>query len=178
MLRFSMDIIHNIKMWGDLLIHIDRLIEANKNNYYKLLTLIGNEENKINEITQYLKKRGWQVFDVEKLVLDLLKDIPQEKRGLRLGDKLDSWVKEQKTKMILKNSNILFSPELEQINPVESFRYALRDFNEAILFLDARYRGENKAVYSTPDKDDYAEIDLSKVIHYRLTEVITGGNEE
>ena len=38
--------------------------------------------------------------------------------------------------------------------------------------------GENKTVYSTPDKDDYAEIESLKVIHYRLTEVITGGNEE
>jgi hypothetical protein len=159
------------------MIHIDKLIEANKNNHYQLLTLVGNEEGKKKEITDYLTKRGWQVFDVEEIVLDLIKDLPRKKRGLRLGERLDDWVKKQENKLVLTNANILFSPELKQINPVESFRYALRGTNEAVLFLDARYRGDNKAVYSTPDKEDFAEIDLSRVIHRRLIEVTTGGNE-
>jgi len=159
------------------MIHIDKLIEANKNNHYQLLTLVGNEEGKKKEITEYLSKIGWQIYDVEEIVLDLIDDLPRGKRGLRLGERLDDWVKKQENKLILTNANILFSPELKQITPVESFRYALRGSNEAVLFLDARYRGDNKAVYSTPDKEDFAEIDLSKVVHYRLTEVTTGGDE-
>ncbi len=158
------------------MIHIDKLIEANKKNHYRLLTLVGNEEAKKNEIIDYLKKEKWQVYDVEEIILDLIKDIPEEKVGVRLGAKLDRWVKEQEGQMVLTNANILFSPELKQIDPVESFRYALRGNKEATLFLEARYKGDSEAVYSTPDKDDHADIDLSMVIHYRLTEVITGGN--
>ena len=156
------------------MLHIEELLQANRNNHYKLLTLIGSEEAKRKEIINYLQDKGWQVHDVEKAVLDLAGDIPDGKIGLRIGKKLKDWVKEKDDKIILTNTSIIYSPELKQKDPVESFRYTMRGEKEAVIFVEGRLRN-NKVIYSTPDKDDFEEVDLSKVVYCRLTEVEIGG---
>jgi hypothetical protein len=50
----------------------------------------------------------------------------------------------------------------------------MRGEREGIIFINGRLR-DNKVIYSTPDKEDHMEVDLSKVIFCRLTEVEFGG---
>ena len=50
----------------------------------------------------------------------------------------------------------------------------MRGNRKGVIFINGRLR-DNKAIYSTPDKDDYTPVDLSKVIFCRLTEVEIGG---
>lgn len=161
---------------GGFMYQLERLIKESNNNHYKLLTLVGNEENKRDQIAEYLQAKGWVLYDVEEVVLNLVEDLPPAKIGVRLGGMLDEWIKERENRIVLTNTSILFSPELGQVNPVESFSYAMRGDKSAVLFLEARLR-DDKAVYSTPDRDDYAVVDLSKVIYKGLSEVSIGGDE-
>ena len=150
--------------------HIDDLIKINRDSHYKLLTLVGSEENHKNNIIDYLKNNGWNVYDIEEVILDLVEDIPKNKIGLKIGDKIKEWLSDQENKIALTNTSIIYSPELNLIDPVETFRYAMRGDKEAVIFIEGKMR-DNKVIYSTPDKKDHKEVDISKVVSERITEV-------
>jgi len=157
------------------MVNLDDLIKANRDNHYKLLALIGDSPAKANKIIEYLQDNGWEVYDVEKVALELVEEIPEGKVHLRIGNKLKSWVNTLGEKIVLTNTNILYSPELNQINPIGAFRYLMRGNKQAVLFLDARLR-ENKAIYSNPGRDDYCEMDLAEVIYEKIDNVIVRGD--
>lgn len=150
--------------------NINTLIEENRTNHYKLLTIVGNNAAKIERLINYLKDSGWAVYDVEEQVLRITDNILREKIKLRIGTELKKWLKQTADKLILMNSNILYSPEMDKIGPFDKFKYAMRGSKEGILFLDARLRGYT-AIYSTPDRADYKEIDLSDVLYIELDSV-------
>ncbi len=156
------------------MVDIEKLIQANRDNHYKLLTLVGNEEAQKKLIIKYLRENGWKIYDVEEVVLDLIQNIPEDKVSKRIGNKLKEWVNEKERRIVLNNTGILYSPELKMINPVEAFRYSMRGRREGVIFINGRLR-DDKAYYSTPDKEDFSVVDLSRVIFYRLTEVKIGG---
>ncbi|KXS48592.1 BREX-3 system P-loop-containing protein BrxF [Halanaerobium congolense] len=150
--------------------HIDDLIKINRDSHYKLLTLVGSEENHKNNIIDYLKNNGWDVYDIEEVILDLVENIPENKIGLKIGDKIKEWLSDQKNKIVITNTSIIYSPELNLINPVETFRYAMRGDKEAVIFIEGKMR-DDKVIYSTPDKQDHKDIDISRIVSERITEV-------
>jgi len=150
--------------------HIDDLIKINRDSHYKLLTLVGSEENHKNNIIDYLKNNGWNVYDIEEVILDLVEDIPENKIGLKIGDKIKEWLSYQENKIVLTNTSIIYSPELNLIDPVETFRYAMRGDKEAVIFIEGKMR-DSKVIYSTPDKQDHKDVDISKIVSERITEV-------
>jgi len=150
--------------------HIDDLIKINRDSHYKLLTLVGSEENHKNNIIDYLKNNGWNVYDIEEVILDLVEDIPENKIGLKIGDKIKEWLSYQENKIVLTNTSIIYSPELNLIDPVETFRYAMRGEKEAVIFIEGKMR-DSKVIYSTPDKQDHKDVDISKIVSERITEV-------
>lgn len=149
---------------------INTLIQGNKTNHYKLLTIIGNNQTKIDKIKEYLKKNDWKVYDVEEKVLEIAEQIPNNKLKLRVGTEIKKWVKQLGNHIALINSNILYSNEMDKIGPFRAFKYCMRGEKEGILFLDAKLRG-NYAIYSTPDRPDYLKIELSDVLFIDLEEV-------
>lgn len=154
---------------------INTLIQGNKTNHYKLLTIIGNNQTKIDRIIEYLKKNDWKVYDVEEKVLEIAKLIPKEKLKLRIGTEIKKWVKNLGNHIVLINSNILYSKEMDKIGPFRAFKYSMRGDKEGILFLDAKLRG-NFAIYSTPERPDYHETELSDVLFIELEKVeLLGG---
>lgn len=150
--------------------HIDELIKINRDSHYKLLTLVGSEESQKNNIIDYLKNNGWDVYDIEEVILDLTANIPENKIGLKIGDKIKEWLSNQENKIVITNTSIIYSPELNLINPVETFRYAMRGDKEAIIFIEGKMR-DDKVIYSTPDKQDHKNIDISRIVSERITEV-------
>jgi hypothetical protein len=150
--------------------HIDDLIKINRDSHYKLLTLVGSEENHKNNIIDYLKNNGWDVYDIEEVILDLVENIPENKIGLKIGDKIKEWLSDQENKIVITNTSIIYSPELNLINPVETFRYAMRGDKEAVIFIEGKMR-DDKVIYSTPDKQDHKDIDISRIVSERITEV-------
>lgn len=87
--------------------------------------LVGNNAAKIERLVNYLKDSGWTVYDVEEQVLRITDNIPPEKIKLRIGTELKKWIKQTADKLILMNSNILYSPEMDKIGPFDEFKYVM-----------------------------------------------------
>ncbi|EMR73851.1 hypothetical protein MBGDN05_00444 [Thermoplasmatales archaeon SCGC AB-539-N05] len=155
---------------GEAMVDIDTLIKENRTNHYKLLTIVGNNKAKINSLIIYLKERNWAAYDVEKIVLELIETIPEDKIKLRIGTELKKWIKNTEDNVILYNANILYSPEMDKIGPFSAFKYNMRGKKEGILFMDGKIRGD-VVVYSIPGRPDYHERELSDVLSIELEKV-------
>ena len=149
---------------------IDTLIEENRTNHYKLLTIVGNNQSKQDEIIDYLENNDWDVYDVEEEAIKIAEDIPNEKINIRIATKIKEWVKSLGNRLVFINSNILYSKEMDRIGPFDAFKYLMRGDKEGILFLDAKLSG-NVAIYSKPGRLDYNERDLSEVKFTEIDEV-------
>jgi hypothetical protein len=149
---------------------IDSLIKENRTNHYKLLTIVGNNQSKIANISEYLRKKGWEIYDVEEKVLEIVKNMPEEKIRLRIGTELKEWIKNLGNRIVLINSNILYSEQMDKIGPFSAFKYFMRGEKEGILFLDAKLRG-NMAIYSIPGRPDYCERELTDVLFIEIDKV-------
>jgi len=149
---------------------IDSLIKENRTNHYKLLTIVGNNQSKIANISEYLMKKGWEIYDVEEKVLEIVKNMPEEKIRLRIGTELKKWIKNLGNRIVLINSNILYSEQMDKIGPFSAFKYFMRGEKEGILFLDAKLRG-NMAIYSIPGRPDYCERELTDVLFIEIDKV-------
>jgi len=147
---------------------LQTLIEQNRTNHYKLLVIVDNNHQH-QKILETLEKDGWTAYDVNENVLKLIEDIPNEKVKLRIGDKIKQWIKSLPEKIILYNTNILYSPELGNLNPVGAFKYKARD-REIIVFIEGYVSG-NRIQYSTHGRDDYSMMDVSEIIHVRLEDI-------
>lgn len=153
---------------------LENLIRENENSYFKMLSLIGNEKlekERIIKIEDYLTKNNWKIYDVEEVIMKIIEEQGIEDIEFKLGYEIKNWISVAGDKIFLKNANILYSKELSSPQPFHTFKYLTRSDREVILILDARMSGTNKAVYSTPDKDDYATIDISEVIYEELTNI-------
>ena len=131
---------------------------------------MGNNKSRIDRLVNYLERNGWEVYDVEKKVLEITEDMPDEKIRLRIGTELKKWIKTLGNRVVFVNSNILYSEEMDKLGPFSAFKYLMRGDKEGFLFLDAKLRG-NVAIYSTPDRPDYNERELSDVLFIELDKV-------
>lgn len=146
---------------------IKDLIRDNKTNHYKLLTIVGDDPSRADQIIEYLKNTGWTVYDVEDIVLQTIEGVPEDEIKLSIGLLIKKWVKTVENKIVLINANILYSEEMDQIGPFDAFKYLMRGDKEGVLFLNARLK-ENRAIYSTPDRPDYSERELTDVLYIAL----------
>lgn len=149
---------------------IQDLIRDNKTNHYKLLTIVGDDPSKADQIIEYLKNTGWTVFDVEDIVLQTIEGVPEDEIKLSIGLLIKKWVKTVDNKIVLINANILYSEEMDQIGPFDAFKYLMRGDREGVLFLNTRLK-ENRSIYSTPDRPDYSERELTDVLYIALEDV-------
>ena len=46
----------------------------------------------------------------------------------------------------------------------------MRGDKEAVIFIEGKMR-DDKVIYSTPDKQDHKDIDISRIVSERITEV-------
>lgn len=150
--------------------NIQDLICDNKTNHYKLLTIVGDDPAKEDQIINHLKFHGWLVFDVEEIILELIKDVSEDEIKLSISYLIKKWVKTVGNRLVLKNANILYSAEMDQIGPFDAFKYLMRGEKEGILFLNARLK-ENRAIYSKPDRIDYSERELTDVLYVPIEDV-------
>ena len=141
------------------------LLEHNRANHYKLLVIVDNNRQH-QKIIDLLKQDGWTAYDVDEHILQIIADTPPDKIKLRIGDQIKKWVLSLPEKIILYNTNILFSPELGRLNPVGAFKYRARD-KEIIVFVEGHVSG-NRIQYSTYGRKDHAEMDVSELIHVEM----------
>jgi len=55
------------------------------------------------------------------------------------------------------------------LNPVGAFKYRSRE-KEIIVIMNGQIYGE-KVRYSQPGRDDYNEMDVSELLHYRIEDI-------
>jgi hypothetical protein len=158
----------------DEFIDINTLLNENRTNHYKLLTIVGNNAPKADSIIEYLKLNGWQVYDVEEKVFEISDNIPHDKVKLRIGREIKKWIRNLTNNVVLINSNILYSQDMGKINPFNAFKYSMRSDREGVLFLDAKLKG-NLAIYSNPDRPDYQEFELNDVLFVDIEKVRVPG---
>ena len=148
--------------------NLHTLLEQSKTNHYKMLVIVDN--NKQHEkIIRELQDDDWTAYDVTNKIVSLADEIPQAKLKLRIGDKIKKWFYELPDKVILYNTNILYSPELGRLNPVGAFKYKGRS-KEIIVILEGHISGD-RIQYSTFGREDYCEMDVSEVIHVRMEDI-------
>ncbi len=85
-----------------------------------MLVIVDNSRQH-EKIINALKNKEWNSYDVTEEVLRLLESIPAEKRKLRIGAKIKEWFNGLPDKVILYNTNILYSPDLGKLNPIGAF---------------------------------------------------------
>ncbi|MEW6622396.1 MAG: BREX-3 system P-loop-containing protein BrxF [Bacillota bacterium] len=147
---------------------LQALIEQSKNNHYKMLVIIDNNNNH-DKIINAMKDQGWTAYDVTESILKLVENIPEGKVKLRIGEKIKKWFYDLPDKVILYNTNILYSPELGRLNPVGAFKYKGRN-KEIIVFVEGHVSGD-RIQYSQYGRDDYSEMDVSELIHAKLEDI-------
>lgn len=143
-------------------------LEQNSTNHYKMLVIIDNNHQQ-DKIINALQDKGWTSYDVEEKIIKILENIPEEKIKVRIGSKIKEWANKLPDKVILYNTNILYSPELGKPNPVAAFKYRTRD-RECILILEGTVSG-NRIQYSEYGKDDHVEMDVSELIHVKVENI-------
>lgn len=147
---------------------INTLIEQNRTNYYKMLVIVDNNHQH-DKIINALQDDGWISYDVNEAVLKMIDGLPENKVKLRMGEKIKSWVNSLPEKVILYNTNILYSPELGKLNPIGAFKYRSRE-KEFIVIMEGNVSG-NRIQYSEYGKDDHIEIDVSELIHAKMENI-------
>lgn len=133
-----------------------------------MLVVVDNN-NQQDKVIEKLKGDGWEAYDVTKNIVEITKGIPEAKIKLRIGEQIKKWVKSLPDKIILYNTNILYSPELGRLSPIGAFKYKSRD-REIILFVEGHASG-NRIRYSSYDRDDYSEMDVGELIHVRMEDI-------
>jgi len=76
--------------------------------------------------------------------------------------------------LFLDNVELLFSPEVGRLNPIDLFKKVSRK-RLVVLSLPCRLTGQTRAEYSEPGRRDHMGLDLSGVAVLDLSEGIVGG---
>jgi PleD family two-component response regulator len=90
---------------------LDALLEQNRTNYYKMLVIVDNNQQH-EKIINALKDKDWTSYDVNENVLRIVEDIPENKVKIRIADEIKKWINLLPEKLILYNTNILYSMSL------------------------------------------------------------------
>jgi hypothetical protein len=143
-------------------------LEQNRTNHYKMLVIVDNNK-KHEKIIDSLQDEGWTSYDIDENIIKIIEDIPKNKIKVRIGSKIKEWFNKLPDKVILYNTNILYSPELGKLNPIGAFKYRSRD-KECIVFLEGSVSG-NRIQYSEYGKEDHVEMDVSELIHVKIEDI-------
>lgn len=80
----------------------------------------------------------------------------------RLIDEICDSFSPNKETILVDNIELLFSPELGKINPIDTFKRFSRQ--RPVVIAIPAYREGNLAVYSTPDSQDYFPVPLEDFV--------------
>ena len=147
---------------------LNTYLEQNRTNHYKMLVIVDNNHQH-EKIINALQNEGWTSYDVNENILKIIENVPDNKIKVRIGSKIKEWANKLPERVILYNTNILYSPELGKPNPVAAFKYRTRD-RECILILEGSVSG-NRIQYSEYGKEDHVEMDVSELIHVKMEDI-------
>ena len=138
-----------------------RLIEADR---HKLVILLGGfGTGKTALLKDLAQKAGAEYVNLNLHLTDRLLSLPRREyddgvRGHRIIDELCDELSHGGRPLFIDSVELLFSPELGKVNPVDTFKRISRQ-RPVVLSLPARRRGAH-AEYSTVGRLDHMRIPL------------------
>ncbi|MBN1139226.1 MAG: BREX-3 system P-loop-containing protein BrxF [Anaerolineae bacterium] len=145
----------------DQLLQALNLVAADR---HKLVILLGGFGSGKTKLLQALAPQVGGVYvNLNLQLTERLLTVPQSRYNdgvtvHRLIDELCDELAPDRRPLFIDNVELLFSPEVGRINPVDTFKRISRQ-RQVVLALPAQRRGNN-AVYSALGREDYMSIPL------------------
>jgi hypothetical protein len=145
----------------DKLIEALRVVAADRHKLIILLGGFGSGKTKL--LKQIAPEVGAEYVNLNLLLTDRLLAVPQSRYRdavtvHRLIDQLCDELSPDGRPLFVDNVELLFSPEVGRINPVDTFKRMSRQ-RPVVLALPAKRQG-NHAVYSAMGREDYMSMPL------------------
>ena len=138
---------------------------------FKLLAIVGKDDEKKNVIIKTLENIGWTLVDVESELIDLRNEV--ENKGeitVELITKIKEWFNSKPNKIILINASILYHDVFMKTSPIGAFKYNSRNKN-CILFLEEEKILGNKIYYSEFGNPEYFEKEIKDIVIEKIENI-------
>ncbi len=141
---------------------------------FKLLAIVGKDEEKKNKIISFLQSQKWTLINVEKELLDLRKSLMDEENGEEINVEISTMIKEwfnsQPNNIILTNASILYHDIFLKSSPIGAFKYNSRNKN-CVLFLEDESKLGNRIHYGEFGSKEYWEKDVDDIVLVNIDEI-------
>ncbi|NLE00367.1 MAG: BREX-3 system P-loop-containing protein BrxF [Fibrobacter sp.] len=139
---------------------------------FKLLAIIGKDEEKKNTIIDQLKKKGWALVNVERELLELHSKLESAEADseLKIGEEIKEWFNNKLDKIILTNASILYHEMFLKISPIGAFKYNSRNKN-CVLFLEDETLLGSRLYHGQAGKEDYYDQEINDIIKAKIEEI-------
>lgn len=159
-------------------LHIDNYMEQANSLRFKLLAIVGKNQEKKEKIINYLKNIGWSLIDVGKELSNLIKQIEEIKENKDSNEdsedvitkKVKEWFNEKPNKVILINANVLYHKIFTKISPIGAFKYRTRNKN-TIIFLENEQLIGNRLSIGKLGDEEYTDQDILDIVIININEI-------
>lgn len=151
--------------------HIDTYLSLANSLRFKLWAIVGKDEAKVQNISNYLSDQGFSLIDVGLELQELYKEL--DNTGVinhDIGQKIKEWFNSKPDKLILTNASILYHSEFVKISPVGAFKYNSRN-KSCVLFLEDEQIISNRLYYGQTGTEEYYDKDINDILITRLSEI-------
>jgi len=151
--------------------HIDTYLSLANSLRFKLWAIVGKDEAKIQNISNYLQNNGFTLINVGTELQELYKEL--DVTGVinhDIGQKIKEWFNSKPDKIILTNASILYHSEFVKISPVGAFKYNSRN-KSCVLFLEDEQIISNRLYYGQTGTEEYYDKDINDILITRLSEI-------
>jgi hypothetical protein len=140
---------------------------------FKLLAIVGRNDQKKNDIIQALELDGWTFIDVENELIDLHEQLKSndDQDDVEIATKIKEWFLAKPNKLILANASILYHDLFLKISPVGAFKYNSRNKN-CVLFLEDENKLGQRLYYGQMGKEDYYDREISDIVLIDIQEIL------
>jgi len=152
--------------------HIDSYLALANGLRFKLWAIVGKDEPKKQNITNYLKdKLGWSIIDVQENLADLYKELDKlDEPSHDVGIRIKEWFNSLPNKIILVNASILYHRSFTKISPIGAFKYNSRNKN-CVIFLEDEEMISNRLYYGKTGSEEFYDRDINDILITKVSEV-------
>lgn len=139
---------------------------------FKLLAIIGKNEEKKTKIIGSLKKDNWTLIDVETELLELQNKLDQEEPELEfeISTRVKEWFHSKPNKLILTRASILYHDLFLKISPLGAFKYNTRNKN-CVIFLEDEQKLGRRIYYGQVGRTDYYDQEINDIVLVNIDEI-------